>query len=152
MRYVIAVDPGATVGWAIAHLQEHWQPNSIAAGQSTSEDWCDWCEANFTEECLVIVEKFTITARTAANSQEGSHVTIGVIEIMRHVARRTGATFDDSQTPSAAKRFATDAQLKKIGLWKPGQDHARDAIRHLVLGLTTHGTGQAREEMLQSLV
>jgi hypothetical protein len=71
---------------------------------------------------------------------------------MKFIARRTGAKFDVRQTPSAAKKFVPDSQLKRLGLWKPGQDHARDAIRHMILAMTVYGTGQAREEMLQSLV
>lgn len=150
--YVIAIDPGMTCGWAMADFKEDkWSPESIAAGQSRGDDLCDWAADNFGQNCLVIVEKFTITARTAQLSPDGTHATLDVIGVMRFLARRVGAHYDCSQTPSAAKRFANDAQLKKMGLWKPGQDHARDAIRHLVLGIATFNAGQVREEMLQSL-
>jgi hypothetical protein len=37
------------------------------------------------------------------------------------------------QTPSLAKTTVTDKRLKKLGLWVPGRDHERDALRHLVL-------------------
>lgn len=150
--HVIAVDPGMTCGWAMAHLlDDHWDPSRVAAGQASHEDWCDWAEVNLNAECLLIVEKFTITARTAQLDTEGAGITIGVIGVMRHLARRSGAYFVNTQSPSDAKNFLTNAQMRKVGLWKPGEDHARDAIRHLVLGLAVFGTGQAREEMLQSL-
>lgn len=150
MRYIIAVDPGETCGWAMANFEEDkWTPSQVAAGQSKANDWEDWTADNLTPEVLLLVETFTITARTAQMSQQPRALeTIGV---MKFLARRAGCRIE-FQTPSSAKRFATDGQLKKMGLWKPGQDHARDAIRHLVLGMATHGAGQAREEMIQSLV
>lgn len=37
--------------------------------------------------------------------------------------------------PSQAKGVATDERLKRWGLWTVGQQHARDATRHLVLWL-----------------
>jgi hypothetical protein len=74
-----------------------------------------------------------------------------VIGVLKFLARRSSAQLQ-MQTPAAAKRFCSDAQLRKIGLWQPGKDHARDAIRHLILGIVTHGTGQAREELIQSLI
>jgi hypothetical protein len=146
---IIAVDPGLTVGWAVLHLSgDFWQPTGVAAGQSNADDWEDWCVVNLTADCLLVVEKFTITSRTAKMSQQPR--AMEVIGVMRFLARRAEAQFE-MQTPSAAKSFASDAQLRKIGLWKPGQDHARDAIRHLLLAVATHGSGQARQEMLQSL-
>jgi hypothetical protein len=151
--YVIAVDPGGMCGWAMAHFPEdHFRPEYVAAGQSPADEFMDWAADNIGENCLVIVEKFTITARTAQLSMEGIHMTMDVIGVMRFLSRRAGAEYDNGQTPSAAKRFMNDAQLKKVGLWQPGKDHARDAIRHLLLGIVNHGTGQAREEMIQSLV
>lgn len=35
------------------------------------------------------------------------------------------------QSPSYAKRFATDARLRDWGLWVVGSDHERDAHRHV---------------------
>jgi hypothetical protein len=34
------------------------------------------------------------------------------------------------QSPSQAKRFATDQRIKRWGLWVKGSDHVRDALRH----------------------
>lgn len=148
MKTIIAVDPGETVGWAVASLSDEFKPQEIGAGQSLADDWEDWCSLNVIADCLLVVEKFTITARTAQMSQQPR--ALEVIGVMRYLARRSGAQFH-MQTPSAAKKFASDAQLRKVGLWKPGQDHARDAIRHLLLAIATHGDGQARQDMLQSL-
>jgi hypothetical protein len=147
---IIAVDPGQTCGWAMADFGDgHFTPEGIVAGQAVADDWEDWCAANVSARCTVVVEKFMITARTAELSPQPR--AIEVTGVMKFIARRTGATFIGSQTPSAAKKFASDTQLKKVGLWCPGQDHARDAIRHLLLAIATQSDGQARQEMLQSL-
>jgi hypothetical protein len=151
-RYALAVDPGDMTGWAFASLDTPWTPGSVIAGQRPADDFLDviagWRELR-NPECLVIVETFTITAQTARLSQQP--VPMEVIGVLKFLTRRAGAQLQ-MQTPAAAKRFCSDAQLRKIGLWQPGKDHARDAIRHLVLGIVTHGTGQAREELIQSLV
>jgi hypothetical protein len=146
--YIIAVDPGRTCGWAMAHLSDGFKPDAIAAGQAHCDDFCSWANDNVGPSCLLVVEKFVITARTAQLSPQSEPME--VIGVLRFLARRAGAQFE-MQTPSAAKKFASDAQLRKVGLWRPGQDHARDAIRHLLLAIATHGAGQARQEMLQSL-
>lgn len=152
MTYIIAVDPGDTCGYAQYGVMDYWDPDSVSAGQMASEDWEDWCSTALVGSAAhitLVVEKFMITARTAELSPQPR--AIEVIGVMKFLARQTGATFVGTQTPSAAKKFASDAQLRKVGLWKPGQDHARDAIRHLLLAIATHGDGQARQEMLQSL-
>lgn len=147
---IIAVDPGEMCGWAMASIgEESFRAEAISAGQSKADDWEDWAYANVAEGHVMVVEKFVVTARTAQLSPQPRP--IEVIGTMKFICRLRGATYDGSQSPSAAKRFATDVQLKKVGLWKPGQDHARDALRHLLLAIVKHGTGQAREEMLQSL-
>lgn len=147
---IVAVDPGEMCGWAMIDLSiDAFRPETIVAGQASSDDWEDWCAVQVNASCVIVVEKFTITARTAQLSPQPR--AIEVTGVMKFIARRTGATFDNHQTPSAAKKFIPDSQLKKLGLWKPGQDHARDALRHLLLAITSHNTGQARQDMLRSL-
>ena len=151
-RYALAVDPGNTVGWAYAMLGSHWSRTAVTSGQTASDDFLDWLTGStmfLDQSCIWLVESFTVTAMTARLSQQP--VPMEVIGVLRYLARRSGVHLE-LQTPAAAKRFVSDDQLRKIGLWQPGKDHARDAIRHLVLGIVTHGTGQARDELIQSLV
>jgi hypothetical protein len=151
VTYVIAVDPGKMTGWAYTWLMETWDANNVTAGQTPAAEFCDWIAdtpAFMMAGNLFIVESFTITASTARKSpQPDALETIGVLKFL---ARRSGARLEE-QMPSAAKRFVSDTQLRNLNLWYPGKDHARDAIRHLVLGIVSHGGGQAREELLQSL-
>lgn len=44
------------------------------------------------------------------------------------------------QTPAQGKSFYTDATLKQLGLYKRGEEHGRDASRHL-LQWATFGAG-----------
>jgi hypothetical protein len=151
-RYALAVDPGDTTGWAFMTMHEYWSPGNVTAGQHFANDFLDWITKTpqfLDPSCLILVESFTVTAQTARLSQQP--VAMEVIGVLKFLARRSGTRLE-MQTPAAAKRFCSDAQLRKIGLWHPGKDHARDAIRHLILGIVTHGTGQAREELIQSLV
>jgi hypothetical protein len=151
VTYVIAVDPGGTAGWAYTWLTDTWDANNITAGQTPANEFCDWIAdtpAFMMAGNLFVVEAFTITAATArVSAQPDALETIGVLKFL---ARRNGSRLE-LQTPGAAKRFVSDKQLKSLGLWYPGKDHARDAIRHLVLGIVSFGSGQAREELIQSL-
>lgn len=151
LRYALAVDPGNMTGWATFMLGGRWAPGSVNSGQMPANDFLDWvCEAPLLLDgnCLWLVESFTVTAKTARMSQQP--VPMEVIGVLKFLARRSGARME-MQTPASAKRFVNDEQLRKIGLWQPGKDHARDALRHLVLGIVSHATGQAREELIQSL-
>lgn len=49
-----------------------------------------------------------------------------------HLGYRSGARIL-WQSPSNAKGVMTDDRLRRAGLWIPGKDHARDAMRHLAL-------------------
>lgn len=42
------------------------------------------------------------------------------------------------QSAAQAKGVVTDKRLKSWGLWVPGQQHARDAIRHAVTYLRSN--------------
>lgn len=149
--YILAVDPGGMTGFAYTLLGEHWEPANVVADQMPAHAFCDWTYAQpafIHTNTLFVCESFKITAATAKKTaQPDALETIGVLKFF---ARRSNAQFH-LQDPGSAKTFVTDKQLRKIGLWKPGQDHARDAIRHLVLGICSFGVGQQREELLQSL-
>lgn len=152
MGYALAIDPGNMTGWAYLDLNiEGWDPDRVTAGQTPSDLFCDWVADTpqfRSPEAMLIVETFTVTRSTAEKSPQP--VPIEVIGVMKFLARRANSQIF-MQLPADAKNFVTDKQMKKIGLWKPGKDHARDAIRHLVLGLVQHGPGQVQQELLQSL-
>jgi hypothetical protein len=144
--WLLAVDPGLTTGWATVNLELGM--SSVSAGQTPVDPFLDWTATLPLSSGLLIVERFTITQQTAKKSQQTD--ALEIIGVLKFLARRGGAQFE-LQTPAQAKKFCSDAQLRKLGLWKPGQDHARDALRHLVLGIVSHTSGQVRDELIQCL-
>lgn len=149
MRWILAVDPGGNTGFAFQYAELY---TPMEAGQLPVENFLDWARdlLSTRENWLVVCERFTITAKTATLSAGGSHDALDAIGVLKYLCRWHGHQFE-FQTPGQAKRFVPDAQLRALGLWKPGQDHARDAIRHLVFGVVNHTRGTLREDFMQRL-
>lgn len=147
MSFILAVDPGGTVGYALYPLDGgEFRTDMVQAGQASVEDFLDWARSSIAEDWTVVVEKFTITANTVKLTAGGTHDTLDVIGVLRHLCRWQGAEFK-LQTPGQAKNFVSDSQLKSLGLWIKSQDHARDAIRHLVFGLVNSTRGETCEDL-----
>lgn len=143
MRRVIAVDPGLASGCAILSL------NDVLTVQTSVECelydlwvWLnqilkDWPK---NEPPAVAVERFTITAHTAQNSQapwslEATGMVRGLV--WHHFGRETPLTL---QSPVDAKSMFPNPRLKLLGLWhRGGAGHARDAIRHGALYMVRNG-------------
>lgn len=145
----LAVDPGGTVGWAMLELDpdaDSIDLTRIVAGQTAHRPFLDWCRDSIARDWVVFLERFFITARTATLSTEGTHATLDSIGTIKSLCRWAGAELH-LQTANDAKNFVTNGQLKTLGLWVPGADHARDAERHLLYGLVRHGRGRACEDL-----
>lgn len=122
---ILAVDPGGTTGWA------YWKDGEFTSGEES--DWLYWlCEGGSPFEDIVhhlVIEKYTITAKTAKLSQQTDALRCtGALEC--HAWAFTQVHW---QTPAEAKSFSTDFKLKRIGWYRPGKGHANDAARHLLL-------------------
>lgn len=138
---IIALDPGLTTGMAFKAPGQ--EPTTVqVVGRFEVYAWITEAikaEVEFQgrPRPIIVVERFTINANTAGKSQQLDPLyIIGTVE---YLALRNGCPFH-LQAPSQAKSFATDAKLKAAGWWVPGQDHARDALRHLMVFLCTHRT------------
>ena len=126
----VACDPGKMSGLAV------WADDDlVSARQLTQFDTCDVIEELAPAADAVIMETYTITPATTKKSRQ--HWSLEIIGTARWICNRYGTDFV-LQTPAAAKAFASDDKLKTAGLWQPGQDHAVDAIRHMVLYLATN--------------
>lgn len=149
---VLAIDPGGTCGMSWAYLPPNCPLDleAIEACQMKTEQCIDWCNYHITSEWLVLMERFFITANTATLSPEGSHAALDVIGTVKNICRWRGARFE-FQTANDAKKFVTPDQLKTLGLWQPGMDHARDAVRHLIRGVVYHTAGPASEDLKQRM-
>lgn len=136
---VIALDPGLTTG--VAFKAPDREPVALQiAGRLEVYSWVNESiraevEYQGRPRPIIVVERFTINSNTAQKSQQLDPLyIIGTVE---YLALLNGCPFR-LQSPSQAKSFATDAKLKAAGWWVPGQDHARDALRHLMVFLCLH--------------
>jgi hypothetical protein len=137
---VLSFDPGGTTGWGLIGVH----PDAVAsgdpeirildnvefwaAGQFTGPEWeqgdamvslaAAWPAARIVTEQFVLrssVKSSDITALDRMNSVLG-----WAIRPRYYVL----------QQPSLAMSTITDARLKAAGMWVPGQEHARDALKH----------------------
>lgn len=147
---IAAVDPGVESGWAYVDLEDsdldvlrargttvwlkEWGGNKrVRSGQCVSEDEVqnalEVCNA-LGEVHVVAVESFELRASRKLRGR-GALAPKGVGTLLR-------AAYGERvvmQSASQAKSVVTDDRLKDWGLWVKGQQHARDAIRHLVVAL-----------------
>ena len=81
----------------------------------------------------LVVEDFVLRERTMGrNLLAPVRLTAGIAQEVLWSEKLIGVTV---QSPSDAKSVVTDERLKALGLWIRGQQHARDACRHLALFL-----------------
>lgn len=130
---VVALDPGKETG--VAYVGAPADLGSHCAFGAPSWKAVEWVHATlergFTD--LVVCESIRITAATAKKSQD---VLISVEQIgaVRYLCHLYGTDFK-LQDPSEGKGFGTDRKLRALGWWTRGNDHARDASRHLLTAI-----------------
>ncbi len=142
MEQVIAVDPGGTTGLV------RWQDvtDIYEAHQLTWEDTVrlvhGWLvhadEADFFQTTIV-VERYTITMQTLKKSRQYEALyCIGGLLTLALLHEGVDVVL---QTPAEAKGLASDDTLRRLGWYDAvrGKEHARDALRHLVLFLVKTG-------------
>lgn len=131
---IIAVDPGKTTGlaWTLDH-----HVSSPVAQQADVEHFYEWIgRAPVTLPVTFVVERFDVGAGTIRKSR-GEYWSLKLIGLIEFICWKNGYELVMQQAV-AAKRLITDERLKLLGWWVPGQDHARDALRHLALYLVHH--------------
>ncbi len=130
---VLAIDPGLRSGWA------SWAEGGMfGAGVMSPEEVYElleeWCRS-WSRRGVLVVEKFTITAQTGKLSPQPEPLEL--CGVAKFLAWKYDVPFA-LQTPADAKRFCPDTRLRALGWYTRGQggeDHGRDATRHLVLAL-----------------
>lgn len=126
---IIAIDPGETVGFAIADNEK----SPLLVGQVNMYEIYDILETYKPKH--VIVESFRPYPHTAKsliwNSLPAPKV-IGVIELW---CLRNNVPLTEQSASS--RKLVSNELLRKYGFWKltKNMPHARDAARHLVLYL-----------------
>lgn len=130
---ILTVDPGKCTGY-FADLEYEQYNDQLPAMQFCEDAWA-WAR-QYESDLTIVYEKFTITAQTLRKARESD--AIHVIGVLRFAAHVFGCELVE-QKPGDAKNFATDDRLKKLGLYLPGKDHARDAARHYVVFAVRNG-------------
>lgn len=130
---ILAVDPGPTTGFA------RWLDGKHRAWAEPLED----AQSTVAVACagglfeLVVFEDFKITGETLKKTRDGMD-SIEFIGVGRYLARRYNVPFE-TQMPSDAFGFSTNAKIKALGWVTPGPgDHAMSASKHLLLALVNH--------------
>lgn len=131
---VIGVDPGGTTGIALWSRQQGLTMREIDDAAAAADWLADM--ARSIPKATFVVERYIITPATAKMSQQ--HDALEIIGALKYVARKYGHGVV-MQSPSEAKTFSTDTKLKNVGWYKPGQGHARDASRHVMVYLAKQG-------------
>jgi hypothetical protein len=133
-----AFDPGKTVGRAV-WVDGEWEAWSEPYDSClhTTMSRLVWPVARVD---VVVCEDFIISERTTKMSAEGWRrgQELEFIGALRWGCRTAGTEFV-LQSPGEAKRFSTDAKLRRVNWWTRGTDHPRDASRHLLLYLARNG-------------
>lgn len=139
---ILAADPGETTGYVLARWSPaHSRVDIVEAGQGDFDTFVDNANRYFHSfggaGLTVVAERFTITAQTLKKTRQTT--AIEVIGALRWLCHAYNSVPVSLQSPSDAKNLVIDRRLKELGWWVPGQDHCRDALRHLGLFLTRNG-------------
>jgi len=143
---ILAVDPGKMTGWV---FYEIGRPKSFTGDEAPQLEFLDMVWRVLPKDRLdtIVVEDFIISPRTAKLTRgDWSLEQIGTLRWMAH---QWDVKFDDSQTPRAAKPFAPDTMLKRVGWFvRTAGGHRNDAARHMLLYLAR--TGRLEDVLVRS--
>ena len=134
---VISVDPGRTTGYCYATFDKgklFFAPFQMV--DDVDEFW-DRLKAFWPKHIIMEDFQFRKGTRMSGGLDMFPMQLIGVARLfeMRHPTIKLWM-----QTPSEGKSFYTDMTLKKLDLYQRGEEHGRDASRHL-LQWATFGAG-----------
>jgi hypothetical protein len=140
MTTILSVDPGGTTGWctfdAERFMSERIGPVPAEAEFADFLIRADhWLASN--DRVTVVCERYVVSMETVKKSRGDVNWSMESIGVLRHLCRKYGHTFV-LQNVADAKKLASNELLKQVGWWARGQDHGRDAIRHLILWLATN--------------
>ena len=132
---IVALDPGGTTGWATWHggnlLLGGQGFNSGQMGPSEHhEELYDFLSFEQTQDFQVVTESFEYRQQQRPTVVLISKEYIGVAKLWIAKRQKRGRIVE--QTAGKVKPFWTDDKVKKLGLWNSGQQHANDAMRHLL--------------------
>lgn len=146
-------DPGGTTGWGVMSVEpqvlvdaypiekaiEHWvcgdtHKNEDQMASEMLELYHLWDDAAIGIEKFVI-RKFLQHHEFLSPVRVRAKIEYGLWLMEKWEAEEEGRDMGRprqlwAQDPSLAKRTLTDERQRDLGLWEPGPDHKRDAIKH----------------------
>lgn len=133
--YILSFDPGGTTGSTIFRPDGNvWLVHEHSFGLFLP--WVDgllesWWRSGLDIE--VVGERFTILPDTHKKTQTGIHQAIETIGVMRYLAAKWGAKFEEQSVFSAGQLAEKDRLLHRIGWWQTQfGDDGRSAQRHMI--------------------
>lgn len=126
--YIIALDPGGTVGWA--SFESPNNRDGYHSGQfASNETWAALSSVEVFKQKpeLLIVESF----QYRSHLPKVDLTPVEVIGVVKEWAVQNEVPIV-WQTPAQAKFYFTNERLKELHLHYKGHPHANDAMRHLL--------------------
>lgn len=121
---LLALDPGGTTGWSLWEYDSITPLRPIEHGQIVGgvEGFIEWwkdsgIEYEFDE---VVSESYRLDGRTPKPDVTPLRIEGALAVLWPEVVYQ----------PNTYKAIVTDERIKALGLWWPGQQHARDSLRH----------------------
>ena len=135
---IVALDPGITTGYAVGIIDTSGdRPMGVVSGQAKWNEMGLYNELNKSKPDRIIYETFEYRAASLyGKKREHFKVElfprnlIGVINL--YYQERDHEVILYTQSPSAGKAYWSDQLLKKEKVYKVGNPHANDAMRHLL--------------------
>ena len=136
MESIIALDPGVTTGVCfgakrdeedILYLAPHEEAYSLRGMYDLLSDFLGIHTADHGN---IIYEDFQYRNYARMGLDLTPVKMIGIIELF--LERHEPLILASKQSPSTGKSFYKDEELKKMGCYKVGMKHGRDATRHLL--------------------
>ena len=128
MVNLIALDPGTHTGVCIYSTETNgFEFDTLGPNQHHLPLWD---LLTVTAPDVIIFERFTYQRRDKVILDSVEY--IGVARLYSQLHRVPYA----EQTPSSAKNLWTDDKIRTLGLWRPSERHAMDALRHMLYYLT----------------
>jgi len=130
VKRILAIDPGGTTGIAIVSFSDNLEPVVSHHEQVPNglAGFIEWYKSNQHLTWDVIVcENFTLRINVKFPDLSPVYI-IGALEALEWPTKIV------YQSP-AQKHLCDDKRLKLMGMHKPGNGHANDAIRHAIIYL-----------------
>lgn len=117
---VVAFDPGVTTGYAGYYQGE------VTHGQFAPHE--TWSVLRALMPQVIIIEKFVFRQQKT----KVDYTPVEVIGRIRQWAEENNVPIATEYTLSQVQHFFSDKRLRELGFWFVGEQHARDAARHLL--------------------